>query len=72
MNAPDVKLTLGLLVEVAKGTFRGFKRPYKAQHDADAKARLDENERASRWLNRRRKVRRDVLEAPDSSADAVR
>ncbi|CDO75665.1 hypothetical protein BN946_scf184941.g18 [Trametes cinnabarina] len=26
MNAPDVKLTLGLLYEVAKRTFRGFKR----------------------------------------------
>lgn len=56
MNAPDVKLTLGLLVEIAKGTFRGFKRPFKAQYDAEAKAHLEENESASRRMNRRRKV----------------
>ncbi|KAH9858843.1 hypothetical protein C2E23DRAFT_880265 [Lenzites betulinus] len=28
MNAPDVKLTIGLLVEITKGTFRGFKTPF--------------------------------------------
>ncbi len=57
MNAPDVKLTLGLLVEITKCTFRGFKRTYRAQHDTAAKKRLDDNGRFSRWLSRRRQVR---------------
>ncbi|KAI0823007.1 hypothetical protein BC628DRAFT_1494724 [Trametes gibbosa] len=45
MNAPDVKLTIGLLIEVAKATFRGFKTVFLAQEDADAKQRLDANAR---------------------------
>ncbi|KAH9851418.1 hypothetical protein C2E23DRAFT_886589 [Lenzites betulinus] len=55
MNAPDVKLTIGLLIKVAKATFRGFKTVFLAQEDTAAKERLDANARASRWLNRRRK-----------------
>ncbi|KAI0826966.1 hypothetical protein BC628DRAFT_1319000 [Trametes gibbosa] len=63
MNAPDVKLTIGLLIEVAKATFRGFKTVFLAQEDADAKQRLDANARASRWLNRRRKVAKNYRSA---------
>ncbi|EIW53621.1 uncharacterized protein TRAVEDRAFT_52739 [Trametes versicolor FP-101664 SS1] len=63
MNAPDVKLTLGLLIEIAKCTFRGFKRPYRAQHDADAKKRLDDNGRFSRWLSRRRQTCQNLMSA---------
>lgn len=57
MNAPDVKLTVGLLVEIAKNSFRGFKRAFKAQHDPAVKQRPEDNGQATRMLNRCRIVR---------------
>ncbi|CDO72858.1 hypothetical protein BN946_scf185002.g43 [Trametes cinnabarina] len=61
MSASDVKLTLGLLFEVAKRSFRGFKRVYKAQFDEEQRNQLNANARAARWLNRRRKKCSNLL-----------
>ncbi|OSD07053.1 hypothetical protein PYCCODRAFT_1464166 [Trametes coccinea BRFM310] len=63
MSASDVKLTLGLLFEVAKRSFRGFKRVYKAQFDEEQRNQLNANARAARWLNRRRKKCSNLLKA---------
>ncbi len=54
MNAPDVKLTSLLLLELAKVTFRGFKRNYRGQTDSEVQTRLDDGARATRRLNRRK------------------
>ncbi|KAI8986141.1 hypothetical protein BD414DRAFT_416524 [Trametes punicea] len=66
MNAIDVKLTLGLLIEIAKGSFRGFRRVYKAQFDEEQKKRMDDNARAARWLNRRKKKCSNLAKAVDA------
>ncbi|KAI0366610.1 hypothetical protein BV20DRAFT_1124089 [Pilatotrama ljubarskyi] len=61
MNAPDVKLTHGVLCEAAKKTFRNFKKQYGAQFDEEKKKKLVENERASRRLNRRKAKSANLL-----------
>ncbi|KAM5538511.1 hypothetical protein V8D89_007844 [Ganoderma adspersum] len=53
MNAPSVKLTLRVLCEFAKKTFRGFKVQYAAQLDIEKAQQLRKNERNSRWQSRR-------------------
>ncbi|KAH9856600.1 hypothetical protein C2E23DRAFT_684121, partial [Lenzites betulinus] len=54
MNAPDVKLTLGVLYGIAKKVFRNFKKQYDGQFDDEKKERLAKNEQSSRRLNRRK------------------
>ena len=56
MNAPSVKLTLRVLREFAKKSFRGFKVQYAAQIDVEKAQQLRKNERNSRWQSRRNTV----------------
>ncbi|KAL1951518.1 hypothetical protein VTO73DRAFT_667 [Trametes versicolor] len=63
MNAPDVKLTLGVLYGVAKKVFRNFKKQYDGQFDDEKKQRLETNEQASRRLNRRKGRASNLLKA---------
>ncbi|OJT14068.1 hypothetical protein TRAPUB_9380 [Trametes pubescens] len=70
MNAPDVKLTSLLLLELAKVTFRGFKRNYRGQTDSEVQTRLDDGARATRRLNRRKKKCANLkLAAPGYQAE---
>ncbi|KAI1781943.1 hypothetical protein LXA43DRAFT_977826 [Ganoderma leucocontextum] len=53
MNAPNVKLTHGLLCEFGKKTFRGFKSQYAAQFSEEKAREWKNNARNSQWQSRR-------------------
>ncbi|TFK81259.1 hypothetical protein K466DRAFT_448709, partial [Polyporus arcularius HHB13444] len=54
LNAPNVKLTEGVLEEFAKGSFRGFRNVYKAQFDVEKEQQAKKNASNSRKQSRRR------------------
>lgn len=57
MNAPEVKLTTEVLFEVAKNSFYGFKKEFKAQQDAKKAEQKQRNARATTWAQQRAAVR---------------
>lgn len=60
MNAPDVKLTIEVLIAVATISFTGFKNKFKQQADQDAAERARRNARSGLWSQRRLLVSRHL------------
>jgi len=56
LKDPSLFWDKSTIVELAKGTFRGFKETYKTQVDEKKAADRKINERNNRWFSRRTEV----------------